>query len=272
MGFMSGLSGGVFHQLILLSSINFWVSLLVCFGSLSCWNLWPSGNVSRIKGIRLLLRRSSVKKVDSIIPPKTARVVAPRLDIPAQTWTLYGCFGLPFSFGGSHQRRNDSFRLLSIATVHSSVKITLSNVSPSSWHFRANAKRLARFGSLTNWQYFVPADSHPRVFRALLIVARDTVIPNLCCNSCCKSGAVISSFASYDLSMNCWMTGDRILDGRTVLGSLAMEPRCWKRIRKFLTACLVQEVPQVSRRSLTIATTPFLSRWSFKILHFCIYR
>lgn len=57
-GLRSGDSGGVFHQLIPFCSIKVLASRLVCLGSLSCWNRWPSGNTSWMNGSNPLARIS----------------------------------------------------------------------------------------------------------------------------------------------------------------------------------------------------------------------
>ena len=50
-GFRSGLSGGVCHQLIRFCSKNSHARLEVCLGSLSCMKRWWSGYTSRRKGM-----------------------------------------------------------------------------------------------------------------------------------------------------------------------------------------------------------------------------
>ena len=58
MGFKSGDSAGVFYQLILFSWMKSWAKREVCLGSLSCMNLWVSGNVDPMNGTRALSRIS----------------------------------------------------------------------------------------------------------------------------------------------------------------------------------------------------------------------
>ena len=55
MGFRSGLSGGVGHQLILFSARKVLAHLEVCFGSLSCINRW-TGSFSLMNGTSVLSR------------------------------------------------------------------------------------------------------------------------------------------------------------------------------------------------------------------------
>ena len=57
-GFISGDSGGVFHQLIPFASIQSLAYPEVCFGSLSCINLWW-GMMSLMNGRRVLSRMST---------------------------------------------------------------------------------------------------------------------------------------------------------------------------------------------------------------------
>ena len=97
-GFKSGDSGGVGQWLTLLSLNQDLVERLVCFGSLSCMNLCPSGNVSRMKGRRHCSSISWYPSLSSL-PVKIQSFVAPFREMPAHTCTLYGCFGFCFSRG-----------------------------------------------------------------------------------------------------------------------------------------------------------------------------
>ena len=82
-GFRSGLSGRVHHQLIFCSSKKVCARLDVCFGSLSCMNRC-SGSFSWIKGRRVDSRMLQ-KRSASMMPSKIQISVAPCLLIPAQT-------------------------------------------------------------------------------------------------------------------------------------------------------------------------------------------
>lgn len=108
------------------------------------------------------------------MPVNMAMLVVPRLEIPAQTWTLKGCFTFGLSFGASLNLRKHNFAWLSNQIDDSSVNMTLSKVSLVSLHFCANASLLMRLGSFTNWQYFTPDFTHPNFFLAFLIVVEDT--------------------------------------------------------------------------------------------------
>ena len=77
MGLASGLSGGVLHQLTPLPSKNVRAVDDVCFGSLSCMNLWPPG----ISNMQMS--------------------VGPFQLILAQTWTFTGFLGRGFRQAGS---------------------------------------------------------------------------------------------------------------------------------------------------------------------------
>ena len=92
-GFKSGDSGAVFHQFTLLASKNDVASPEVCFGSLSCINLWPKGNFWAINGNKVVSRILTYSMA-SIFPSKTQILEGPRKLMLAQTWTLTGCFGL----------------------------------------------------------------------------------------------------------------------------------------------------------------------------------
>ena len=88
-GFKSGDSAGVFHQLIPFSTMKSLAKCEVCLRSLSCMNLCDMGNFSWINGTRVA-SRICVNRNLSIIPSNTQMPVRPFLLIPAQTWTLTG--------------------------------------------------------------------------------------------------------------------------------------------------------------------------------------
>lgn len=93
-GLMSGLSEGqTVHQLIPFSYINCFAMFGRCFGSLSCWNLWESVNLSLMNGRRLSLKMLLVKNYFSIMPSNIVILEGPLLVIAAHTCTLRGCFG-----------------------------------------------------------------------------------------------------------------------------------------------------------------------------------
>ena len=92
-GFMSGDSAGVFHQLIPFSSKKCLARIEVCLGSLSCMNLWWLGNFISKNGKRVP-RMISTNSGAFMMPSNTHIPVAPFLLIPAQTWTLTGCLAL----------------------------------------------------------------------------------------------------------------------------------------------------------------------------------
>ena len=88
-GFKSGHSAGVFHQLMLFSLIHFCACFEVCLGSLSCINLWPSGQASRMKGSSVT-SRMLVYSSFFIMPSKLQMPHPPLRLMPAQTCTLVG--------------------------------------------------------------------------------------------------------------------------------------------------------------------------------------
>lgn len=140
-GFISGDSGGVFHQFTLFSNIKALARFEVCFGSLSYMNLWPSGKRSRRKGSSVACNMS-VYKFAFMIPSKMQMPVAPFKLIPAQMWTFTGCLALRnnnnyyacfcffckaylgFGLGTVPCLWQQNRRCVSCCTVHSSVKIT----------------------------------------------------------------------------------------------------------------------------------------------------
>ena len=92
-GFKSGDSAGVLHQLIFFSCRKFCANRDVCLGSLSAMNLWLVGITRAINGSNV---RSSMFTYSGafIIPSKMHIWVGPFLLMPAQTWTFVGCFAL----------------------------------------------------------------------------------------------------------------------------------------------------------------------------------
>lgn len=92
-GFMSGDSGGDFHQLIPFSSKNSEAKREVCFGSLSWKNRCESGYTLAINGFNVLFK-ISVYITASIFPSNIHRPVLPRKLMPPHTCTLTGCFAL----------------------------------------------------------------------------------------------------------------------------------------------------------------------------------
>ena len=73
----------------------------VCFGSLSCMNLWSVPYMSVTKGRRVRSRMSVYSHL-SIMPSKMHIPVLPCRLIPAQTFTFGGCLGLQWvcMYGG----------------------------------------------------------------------------------------------------------------------------------------------------------------------------
>ena len=92
-GFKSGDSGGVFHQLIFLSVRNLCACFDVCFGSLSCMKQWWSGNMSWRNG-RSVLSKMLVYNGAFIFPSNIHIPHRPRRLIPVQMWTFTGCLAL----------------------------------------------------------------------------------------------------------------------------------------------------------------------------------
>ena len=93
-GFKSGDSAGVFHQLIPLLVMKSRAKMEVCLGSLSCMKQWGVvEKLTRINGINVW-SRMEVNRNLSMIPSKIQIPVRPFLEIPVQTWTFTGCFGL----------------------------------------------------------------------------------------------------------------------------------------------------------------------------------
>ena len=88
-GLRSGDYAGVFHQSILLSTMKSFSLLDICFGSLCSVN-WET---CLTNGLRVL-SRISVKRNLSIIASKMQTSILRFLEIPAQTCTFAGCFGL----------------------------------------------------------------------------------------------------------------------------------------------------------------------------------
>ena len=101
-GFMSGDSGGVRHQLMFFEEKNSLATRDVCFGSLSCIKRYElgGGNVSYINGTSVCSRMSQYSGAVMILS-KMHTAVAPFLLIPPHTWTLTGCLARGFGRGFS---------------------------------------------------------------------------------------------------------------------------------------------------------------------------
>ena len=99
-GFRSGLEAGVRNQLIFFSSKYAFVHLLVCLGSLSCWNLCVLLPNWEFRKGRSAASKMSVYLVAVKVPVNITIAVAPFFEIPPQMLTLGGCFGRPVSLAG----------------------------------------------------------------------------------------------------------------------------------------------------------------------------
>ena len=93
MGFKSGDSGGIFHQLIFLFARNVCACFDVCFGSLSCMNRWWSANTSLRNGTSVR-SRMLVYSGAFIFPSKMQIPHRPRRLMPLHTGTFTGCLAL----------------------------------------------------------------------------------------------------------------------------------------------------------------------------------
>ena len=81
-----------------------------------------------------------------IMPLNKTIGVAPRDEIPPQTWILIGCFGLCFSFLGCKRFLKHNLECCSNCTEHSSVKITSLKFS---FHFNCSLHQLSLFRLLS---------------------------------------------------------------------------------------------------------------------------
>ena len=95
----SGLSAGLFHQLILLFSKKVWMYRLVCLGSLSWYSLCPSGYVI-LRSWTREADRMSPYLVAVIIPSNMTSCVAPLFAILTHTGIFGGCLYLYLSLLG----------------------------------------------------------------------------------------------------------------------------------------------------------------------------
>ena len=169
-GFSSGLSGGVRHQLILL----FWkIHLFVfkCLGSLSCMNRWgPEGYNEFFKSNNINWWRTPPESPDEnpienlegnkvfsnmftytsavMIPWKMHIFVLPFQLIPAQTWTFNGCLGRGLRKAASPNFRQHRLLWVSSWTVVSSVH----SVNGSSKYPKAHSYLFSRLTVRISWQ------------------------------------------------------------------------------------------------------------------------
>ena len=203
-----------------------------------------------------------------MLPVNISTLVAPLFEIPAQTWTLYGCLGRPFIFGGSHLRRNDNFAWFSMCTEHSSVKMTSWKLSLSSIHLMANSSRFTLFGSRISWQYFVPVCNQPNFLRIRLTLLSEKSQWNFSLIFLRRWGAVSSSFLSISASMNFSTSKVTCSAGLPGVGAFSKDCRSSKRLRKRLTLSrLVWH--SSSARILTISLMFLFFDRSLTIFAFC---
>ena len=164
-GLMSGLSEGqTVHQLISFSSIN-------CFGSLSCWNLWESGNLSLMNGRRLPLKMLLVKNSFSIMLSNIVILEGSLLVIAAHTCTLRGCFGFGSPAGNersslyitvlfwcscielsSEKMMSSNVSLVSISIWQSSTRLTLLTSHQLAVARLGSSKSDCLYGAIGCWQ------------------------------------------------------------------------------------------------------------------------
>ena len=232
-GFESGLSGGVFHQLIPFSSMNWHVALEVCFGSLSCINLWPLGYFCSRNGNNPLFS-ISMYTLASMIPLNTTTSVAPFQLMPAHTCNFRGCLGRGFGFGLCPPLRQHCRLWLSSCTVVSSVQTTSTK---SSWRYCcAHCSRFSLLASRISWQYADPRKVHPSFRLMRTTVGREISIP---CRSkyWCSCVAVVSSFICMYASTKA-ITRPSTFDGLPDPGRLPILPSSRKDCQNLHTACL----------------------------------
>ena len=156
---------------------------------------------------------------------KIRSLVSPRFEMPPQTCTLRGCFGLPFRFGYSHSQWNEILVWFSSTTLHSSVKVTSSNCSSSCKHFWLNSRCLMQFGSMISWQYFVLVHTQSSFCLRRLIFGWENLVSNWSLIPLVSSGTVILSFLS-------------ILVSRKFIVSKVTSPVGWPLLGAFSSNCL----------------------------------
>ena len=123
-GLQSGDSRGVRHQFNPFPLIKVAASIEICFGSLFCMNLCPSGYIAQINGNNAA---SGIwMNNGAFIMPSTIQIlVFPLQLIPAHTCTYFcGMLCLGFIFVSSPTFRQQCLFWDSISMEHSSVQIT----------------------------------------------------------------------------------------------------------------------------------------------------
>ena len=135
------------------------------------------------------------------MPVNIIILVFPNLDIPAQTWTLNGCFTVGFNLARQFFFLKHKQAWRSNQILDSSVKMTLLNVSFCAKQSAAKIKRSIWFADRTIWQYLGPDFIHPSFLLISFTDDTDVTSWNFSFNFRCKSTAVSSSEFSYSSSM-----------------------------------------------------------------------
>ena len=126
------------------------------------------------------------------MPVNMAISVVPCLDIPAQTCTESGCFGIGFGTEGSPSRRNCLGKNVSDRTVLPSVKTQSLNSSFCTSILVQKESRFSLFSLRIIWQYRVLVWTQPSLLLSLLITLIDTLIFSLSSRRFCNSLPLIS--------------------------------------------------------------------------------
>lgn len=183
-----------------------------------------------------------------MLPVNIRALVAPLFEIPAQTWTLCGCLGQPFIFGGSLLHRNCSFAWFSMYTEHSSVKMTWLKHTLSSRDFMANSSCFTPFGSGISWQYFVPVCTQPSFMGICLTLHSEKLQWNFSLTFLWRWGPVSLSFFFILVSMKFRTFKVTCSASQPGVGAFSKDCRSWKRLT---LSCFVWHSSSV--RILTIS-------------------
>ena len=153
--------GGASKWFMPFTIINYFVELLICFGSLSIWSLYPKGNFSLPNGITQSLKQSCTS-ILFIFPVKILKGVRPRRNMPPNRWILILCFGLPPLLPAALNNLLSLVQFLDVNCRNSTVQLNFQIYLCKSWQHIQKWTVCSDWLD-TIWQYLVLIFRHPNL-------------------------------------------------------------------------------------------------------------
>ena len=203
MGFRSGLSGGVFHQLMYFASKNLFMYVITIVFRVVI--LLEFVTIRKIFDNKR--DHTSFKDLQAFIMPLNITIcVAHLAEIPSQMCILAGCFGCGLSAQGSLFFLKQSLPWWSNCTVHSSVNSTFSNLSFTSVCFLHHSFLLSLFSYISYELTVMCESTNPTLSFAYPLNSGQGNIQTFksCCelrpNSSCSYFIILPQHIIYQLS------------------------------------------------------------------------